>query len=379
MSEEEFYTEPPIEWIGESISFFVLFTFNAMILKKVLKKDSKTETKFTNKYFKFLAITSIASGSFVGLFGVLSNIPLFCTFSGFFSIIFLVIQSVFLTYYQIYRLYYCFSNDQIHSNYGYSKCLFIIMYTIGAILLIDSILLSIFLNTLNLKCLYNNYILNLYPITISLSYNQTSLWSNIHILIYLFWDILALILYINKIGRIKLICRHDNNGQVIYQRVLSILYKITILTLFYQLMIISFTTSYLLVSFYTSDEFNGYLQDVFFSTMLCSGSSMWTLSLYLMMDYNKDKYFKFLKFIFYSRLHFVCCCCSSMVNEQFKEIQLEIKEMHNNNDNNEDENERKIKKMKTIESQRTSISIKRITMQSNEEESVQTETMTPRY
>ena len=34
-------------------------------------------------------------------------------------------------FYQLSRLHYCFANSQIHSDKGYAKWVFIIMYTIG--------------------------------------------------------------------------------------------------------------------------------------------------------------------------------------------------------------------------------------------------------
>ena len=44
-------------------------------------------------------------------------------------------------------------------------------------------------------------------------------------------------------------------------------------------------------------------------------------SMHLMMDYNEQKYIKFLKFIHRLRLHKICCCCcKDMVQQQLKEL-----------------------------------------------------------
>ena len=59
-------------------------------------------------------------------------------------------------FYQLSRLYYCFSKNKIYSNKAYPNYLFIIMYIIGILLLFIGILSAWFGYIIIGKCGINN-------------------------------------------------------------------------------------------------------------------------------------------------------------------------------------------------------------------------------
>ena len=63
-------------------------------------------------------------------------------------------------------------------------------------------------------------------------------------------------------------------------------------------------------------------------------SLTYILSMYLLMDHNKDKYHKFLKIVYNMRLYWICCCYRNMVIEQLMEMDEDYRntvEMNMNN------------------------------------------------
>ena len=130
----------PIVWISASIVGFFSFIMNCVIFKKEWKKRKSKEIKFTNKYLQIFSLSTIISGVFYGFFSTVASINRFCHFGYQMLSVSAVFQCLFMGFYQLSRLYYCFASTQIHSNKGYPNWLFIIMHIIGILGLILSII-----------------------------------------------------------------------------------------------------------------------------------------------------------------------------------------------------------------------------------------------
>ena len=94
---------------------------------------------------------------------------------------------------------------------------------------------------------------------------------------------------------------------------MTILHKIVILTVFYQL-------TGLIVLMIVFITVTTRLSAISLSIVQTIWSSSITIAMYLMMDYNEDKYIKFLKLVHCLRFHVVCCKYRNMVTDQLDEL-----------------------------------------------------------
>ena len=74
------------------------------------------------------------------------------------------------------------------------------------------------------------------------------------------------------------------------------------------------------------------------------------------MEHNKEKYFRFLKIVYYTKLHIISCCCYGyMVTEQMAQLDSDISGM-------EEEMVDKKDRKKTHERQSTDLDTRNITI-----------------
>ena len=111
----------------------------------------------------------------------------------------------------------------------------------------------------------------------------------------------------------------DNSkiNPIVYQNIMAILHKITILTLFYQFIAMFQIVLRGMITQILGDS------DALMSYIILRSTSAftafsWSLSMYLMMDHNKEKYLQFLKALRYWRLNYLCCCCKHIVIQQLE-------------------------------------------------------------
>ena len=140
-------------------------------------------------------------------------------------------------FYQLSRLYYCFSNQQIHSNKGYPKCLFIIMYAMGIMVGIGVVFSAKMWegsNFFRTDCAINHDLVYHYQHVDILSIDQKLAVPSVLTTAFLLtvWDFSMLILYIHKIKGFR---RFKEEQPDIFKRIMSILHKIFILTISYEL------------------------------------------------------------------------------------------------------------------------------------------------
>ena len=190
-------------------------------------------------------------------------------------------QSLLMQWYQLCRLHYCFSKDKSHSNNGYPKWMFIIMFvasTLSGLSLQASVIVFLYENEDNgtftsYSEAEGNGFLSMFPAG----------------MIYIFCDILTAFLYWHKIWSIIKQAQYHNSE--ILRTIHSILYRVLILTIFYWI-ILTLSTSI----------------DFVFSGFASVGFS---LSMYLMQDHNTKEYIYFLRLI-----RRICCCCGTIIKDQ---------------------------------------------------------------
>ena len=236
-------------------------------------------------------------------------------------------------FYQLSRLHYCFSNSQIHSDKGYPKWLFNIMYTIGIILAINYIASIEFVKNGHIfqtKCGINDKYEFFYQPLDLITTNISSLYYFGVGLCFSIWDLFTLYLYISKIKTFR-VYQHKNPS--VYKRIKSILQKVFILTVFYQIVGVCSILIDAMI------EPKGLLYSLIYAVSIYSIPLAIGISMWLMMDHNVNKYRKFLMFVQYLKLNYLCCKWKYFVLEQLeylnKDIQGMVKEMKN--DRNDDE------------------------------------------
>lgn len=218
-------------------------------------------------------------------------------------------------YYQLGRLYYCFSNEKINSTKGYPRWLFVIMYSSGIILLVNFALSVTFLHGTEVfreECRINENFQYEFRAIEYFTFEGAEIWWTLVMVLYIVWDVTILILYVNKI---KLFNTHnDNNNSVTHTQIRIILHKIFLLTMLYEIVALIGTLCGPLFLIWV-DESDALLR----FTMFMYSISV-SISMYLMMDHNKERYLRYLLIIRSLKLHWICCKWRYIVNEQITQL-----------------------------------------------------------
>ena len=218
--------------------------------------------------------------------------------------------------FQLSRLYYCFANDKIHTKKGYPKWLFYVMVIWGILYFISSSLDNgVTAEAFFSKCEYDKN-LNIYYYRIERLINQIWVWSLLNRIAFLAWDLSTLCLFLHKIRSFTKQRSSNQAHAHVHQRVMSILYKISILTIFYELA----GTPGMLGEIY----FQVWGWDRFSSALIYASQVFWPVAtsyaIVLMLEHNKKEYAIFLKRTYKYKLHWICCCFRFIVIEQINQL-----------------------------------------------------------
>ena len=309
---------PPISWVPDVITDLIGAIFIWIILRHEIKNRKDIVNKFSTKSLQLSSLSCIVSCFIAYFVGFLKYFDGFCYFGRFVGNTCFGIQIISMGFYQLSRLHYCFSNSQIHSDKGYPKIVFIIMYIMGILLLINWPFLQLGLGesspALKSKCGINSKFQHDFDPVELLSVNDAFIWLIITGIIYLIWDIITLLLYALKIRLFK---TYKETQPIVYKRILSILYKIFTITLFYEIVTLLVIILESSIGFFNDSFWSDLINDILFNLIPISIC----YSMYLMMEYNQQKYERFIKWIYYFKLHSICCyCCKFMVIEQINDL-----------------------------------------------------------
>ena len=210
------YYSPFEEWIVNIISLSLSSVIGLLILISELKQRRKSSTSFTTKWMKIFSLSCIICCVTYSLFAVLAYIPLVCTVSVLMRGGSLML--LFMGFYQISRLYYCFSNEQVHSQKGYSKCTFRILIASGIFIFINFMTASTLTWTPK-KCGYNDQADYYREYIATRRLPALQKWYLVSLIFCALWDMITLLLYIKKV-------RSFNKYKikpVVYKRIIYIL------------------------------------------------------------------------------------------------------------------------------------------------------------
>eukprot|EP01084_Bolivina_argentea_P139595 245562_1 len=313
----------PYLWVTCVVVGFITFITNTYILYHEMDRRRNNECQFTTKYLKISSLVCIISGSLFGFFQFTLWFPIFCYFGVQIIGIFITTQTIFMGFFQLSRLYYCFAKNQCYSDKGYSNYLFIIMYTFGFIFLIWSCVYSWFTGFKS-ECRIDKHGILYYKYTSTVIDNNETYRPLIggSSLVLLCWDLFTLFLYIYKVISFR---KYKQKNAKVHERIMNILYRILLITVMYETM-----------------NFIGSLM-LFFADILVwfifggLSSIVYSYSMVLMQEHNSKKYDTIIEKIYCLKLHYLfmccgCCCIVSYVNrkvmndsqeQQLEDIQLQ--------------------------------------------------------
>ena len=327
----------PLAWIGRVIIGLIGLSITGTILRIEIRKRQSSEIHFVSKYLRFTSAGCFWCGPISSLLLIFSVIPGFCMirFSG--SVIVHDMQFVFMSCYQLSRLHYCFSNQQLRTNTGYPPWLFVMMITIGIIIWISCTMMHILVDTLPTTCGYTNDLFFFYQyrgrtILFDGDSFRDEWMERVYFLWYFsvatathIWDLAILLLYLFKIWKIGKIHKSKRDG--VWDNVLFVLHRIVIITVFYTIFSLSVPiifTVLSLIEFSEDDVVNAIIYELRTSALVIIRCIALSFSIFVMMDHNTNIYIDFLHFLHRFRLKYCCFCCfNKMVDRQLQTLERE--------------------------------------------------------
>ena len=297
---------PAYAWITQASITLTIAIANGIILKKEIYQRKNTEILFVSIYIKYFPLSCLFSGLLTGIFGTTLYIPGLCYFSLQLFIISMTCQAVSMGFFQLSRLYYCFSRLQTHSKSGYPNYVFYIMFGIGSVGLITTIIASWVIIQVK-TCGWDERME--YLTTVSVKYPNEAYFLVGPLFMFLCWDWITFGLYIVKYCAFK---NHKSKDENIIQRIKEILGNIIISTAFYEFALFLFMVCMVIITaisfFYFSQVFQNIMIQLFGGLYLISIS----YAMFIMQQHNHQQYLRFLGVIDY------ICCCKLNNNDQQK-------------------------------------------------------------
>ena len=287
-------------WIPTVSVATILFAIAFHILLRERQKRLDVERIIVSKYLSSFSFLCIAT------------CPLYymCVFCMYFNITcFIAIPLRYITsigqvsamsFFQLSRLYYCFSQQKAHSDQGYPKWVFILMFCGVFVWFISW---NTLLLTWPKQCGIARDGSASMTFKQHLNAEDSALWDMILVAFSVAIDLMTVLLYWCKIRSFKRY-QTDKNRDV-YRRILFILHRMLILTYFYLIAVAWSVLFYRLLSM---------RQPLWFIPLFYS------MAMYLMMDHNTAAYMTFLRLIKKFKMYFCCCCCFRMVRDQHQLI-----------------------------------------------------------
>ena len=117
--------EAPLSyWLISMTISIICFGITTAMNARERQRRKQPDTIFASRYLSIFSRLCIAMGPITTLIGAVSYLPWICFISGLLRGPSLFLQIVAMECYQLSRLYYCFSRDQVHSDKGYPKWIF---------------------------------------------------------------------------------------------------------------------------------------------------------------------------------------------------------------------------------------------------------------
>lgn len=300
---------PLLYWpVSMGISLLCFAVATTMELRERQKRESPDHT-IPTKYLSVFSYLCIAMAPINAILGAAAYVPGLCVIASFLRAPGVCFQIVVMECYQLSRLYYCFSRDQVHSDKGYPKWVFVVLFKVLILWFCSAV--SMNYSVFNTECRITtdgtarSEGLVLFPLPFWALMIPICLYSALEITtMSLFW---YKVHSINSLQR----CQHS-----IRDRIQSILHRVLILTYFY-VAVNGLMLMLLYIATFAVEE--GLISINPFWMWLDSLNSLSiSLSMFMMQDHNTSEYIIFLQFIKRYKCTLCFCCFGPMVDEQYR-------------------------------------------------------------
>lgn len=301
-------------WLLTVFQILSLFPYLAILKREWnhrIKSNQIQNVQKSNQYQKTLSYLSFAAIIFCGFHTMTVLLAVwFCGYALRIVSFSFYCDRILISFYQVARLEYCFSSDQVHSQkYGYSKCTFRWLYINGV-----ALLLLIFGNLIYHLTTPNRFISQLYSCQARTGYAMGSDFAAfssyilpIAVTWFLTWDFSIVYLYVRKCY--QFVGKHNDieELQKVSLRVRFILSKVMFLTILLEIegifAVISWTLYY---------EFPGLWSAMVYTPTYAFDGLFNAYMVYLMLSHNDDEYVKFVGFMDTSNM---CCCFNWFISK----------------------------------------------------------------
>ena len=290
------------------------------ILYKERQKRRLNDTKFASQRLADLSKICMLLGFIFPIIhplGYIHHIAEYhiCSWTLSLVTIVLIAQGLFMDYFQIARLYYCFSQENAHSVHGYPRWLYIIMFYAVTICAITA---SVSWTIMTSRTDCENHDGSTVGGFQSLTEHVDHMILSISVLFFYILDAILLYLYWHQANAVMRMHRHEfailkQNEEInefqnlrtnqIQENIQLILWRVVILSLLYK-----FITFFMI---FMSRSFRSFI------------SLSYSLSMYLMLDHNTAEYITFMRWFTRFQLHWCCCCCAPMVSRHYQILNIE--------------------------------------------------------
>eukprot|EP01084_Bolivina_argentea_P048162 88749_1 len=280
-------------WIGKAAlgaAFIIVLCILLREIKNRCSLDEQSETlSKPHQHLKLFSVYYLITMVILSGVNILLAYPQFCNkYVMAIRGMFILSQLILLTLFQLGRLQYCFSGDQ-QQTYGYPKCLFIILYTTGFVLII-----------VGTYGVFGVHVTKGYYGCINKEYDNKALASLIY-LIYYAWNFTVLGLYWYKLQKIAKFIKQnkDKKSKQIFNQIYLSLHKILLLTIIYEIM-------FFVVSVITT-MLGAYFTGALYPLVRAISNVIGSVIMYLMIEHNNNDYLKII-----SICYKIFCCCKPL-------------------------------------------------------------------
>eukprot|EP01084_Bolivina_argentea_P048163 88750_1 len=294
-------------WIGKAAlgaAFIIVLCILLREIKNRCSLDEQSETlSKPHQHLKLFSVYYLITMVILSGVNILLAYPQFCNkYVMAIRGMFILSQLILLTLFQLGRLQYCFSGDQ-QQTYGYPKCLFIILYTTGFVLII-----------VGTYGVFGVHVTKGYYGCINKEYDNKALASLIY-LIYYAWNFTVLGLYWYKLQKIAKFIKQnkDKKSKQIFNQIYLSLHKILLLTIIYEIM-------FFVVSVITT-MLGAYFTGALYPLVRAISNVIGSVIMYLMIEHNNDSYVKIVSILYQLK---ICCCCHCLMKDTVEKQQNNI-------------------------------------------------------
>ena len=293
-------------WLLSTGISFLCCIIGGCILHRERQKRQQPDHITVSKHLSASSYLCIALGPINSFSRIISYLPGLCYVYDILGGPLGILQNSAMEYYQLSRLYYCFSRKQIHSKVGYRNWVFVVLFCLMVIWYISMTIVEF--AELTTECQIARGGIATVEDTELFLYDPR-IWILIPTILFVI-EFTTAALYWYKIHSLQ---RYRNDkDRAVYDRIQSILHRVLILTFLYLIALLMAAVVMALSEATAVLSKNNPIIRWTYSL----NDLIFSYSMFLMQDHNTSEYIAFLRFIKRYKCIWCFCCFASMVREQ---------------------------------------------------------------